>query len=87
MGCSLCRRTRTRNWHCRARSRCRCRTARNSTLLSSALDIQLSFPANSDFDWPEAVGVGSRSSGMDFDFNMEPVRDNKTIASVATKAE
>ena len=55
-----------------------------SALPSSALDMQSFFPANSDFDWLEAVG--GASSGMDFDFNMDPVRDDKMLASVSAKA-
>ena len=54
-----------------------------SALPSSALDMQSFFPANSDFDWLDAMGA---NSGMDFDFNMDSAREDKTLASVAAKA-
>lgn len=54
-----------------------------SALPSSALDMQSFFPANSDFNWLDAMGA---NSGMDFDFNMDSARDDKTLASVAAKA-
>ena len=55
-----------------------------SALPSSALDMQSYLPVNSDFDWLDAMGA---NSGMDFDFNMDFSREDKTrLASAATTA-
>ncbi|TFY51079.1 hypothetical protein EVJ58_g10752, partial [Rhodofomes roseus] len=55
-----------------------------SALPSSALGMQSFAPATSDFDWLDAMGA---NPGMDFDFNMDFSKEDKTrLASAAVNA-